>query len=124
MSEEVILLTVLVAENFEPYRESLVALLRLEEVNVLEAANPQEALQFLEDVHIDLVVTDLRLTDDSDKKDASGLEVYRTADEKCIPAILVSSSSVELSGICFVNKSLGWKALWKKIQELTSPIAE
>ncbi len=66
---------VLIADNDQRHRESLAEFLTEEGYEVLEASTPAEARQLLRAGNLDVAVLDVRLTDDSDPHDTSGLDV-------------------------------------------------
>ena len=82
---------VLLADNDSDYRRSLCGLLVLEGYLVEEAGTPTEALEKLARDHFDLVLADLRLQDDTDINDISGMEVAKRASGIGIPCILVTA---------------------------------
>jgi two-component system KDP operon response regulator KdpE len=70
----------------------------LEGYSVSEAGAPEEARKKLEPETFDLVLVDLRLKDDGDVNDISGLEIARLASERGMPCIIVTSfPTVELA---------------------------
>jgi two-component system KDP operon response regulator KdpE len=81
----------LLADNNQDYRESVRGLLELEENEVVEAASEEEAIRILEDQKIDLVLADLRLTDDADTYDFSGLRLAKVASQMRVPVLIVTS---------------------------------
>jgi two-component system KDP operon response regulator KdpE len=81
----------LVADNSPDYRRSLRALLELTEYDVKEASSVKEAIQILESQHIDLLLSDLRLSEDWDAHDYSGLEVAKVAREMDVPCIIMTA---------------------------------
>ncbi len=90
------LVSVLLADNSEKYRASLIPLLRLEGYEVDEADSVEAAIAKLESTAPDLALVDLRLTDDGDDHDISGLEVAKKARERGIPCVIITAyDSVE-----------------------------
>ena len=81
----------LLADNDPDYRHSLRALLELENWQVEDAESVQQALDKLGVVQPDLILADLRLSNDKDDYDISGLEVAKKAAEKHIPCIIISA---------------------------------
>jgi len=81
---------ILLADNLSDYRASLAPLLRLEGYEVEEADSVESALQKLETVSVDLALVDLRLTNDRDDNDVSGMEVAKHASEHDVPCIIVT----------------------------------
>lgn len=82
---------ILLAENDRDYRESLRGFLELEGFRVREAAGPAEARAALEDGRLDLVLADLRLADDDDESDLSGLELASAAREARVPCLILTA---------------------------------
>jgi CheY-like chemotaxis protein len=88
--------TVLLADNDEDYRNSLRPLLEGEGYLVKEAESVQEAKEGLKAISVDLALVDLRLTNDVDDYDISGLKVAKWASERGIPCIVITAfNSVE-----------------------------
>lgn len=83
--------TILVADNAAGYRKSLCALLTSEGYLVEEAESVKTALQKLGSVPACLSLVDLRLTDDNDEHDTSGLEVANKSGELKIPSIVITA---------------------------------
>ncbi|HLO13656.1 MAG TPA: response regulator transcription factor [Anaerolineales bacterium] len=82
---------VLLADNSEDYRRSLKGLLELENYAVEIAASVKEAKDLLDTGDFDLVLIDLRLTDDDASYDVSGFEVAKTAAKLSVPCIFISA---------------------------------
>lgn len=81
---------ILLADNSEDYRRSLKGLLELENYVVEIATSVEEVKQLLATGDFDLILVDLRLTNDSDPYDISGYEVAKLAQKLSIPCIFVS----------------------------------
>lgn len=82
---------ILLADNLSDYRASLVPLLRLEGYEVEEADSVDSAVHKLETVPVDLALVDLRLTNERDDNDISGLEVAKRAGEHNVLCIVVTA---------------------------------
>ena len=82
--------TILLADNNEAYRETWGELLRIEGYEVVMAGSPSEAEERLAVGGIDLAILDVRLKDDSDELDTSGLEVARKVPPS-IPIIIATN---------------------------------
>jgi len=83
---------VLLVDNSADYRHSLLGLLGLEDYAVEEAGSVTEAKEKLLAGDFDLALVDLRLTDDEDNYDLSGLvEVARLAKEQEVPCIIITA---------------------------------
>lgn len=97
----------LLADNDPDYRHSLRGLLELKNYHVEEADSVDEARERLETVPLDLVLIDLRLTDDGDEHDLSGLEVAKKAIDKGIPRIIITSfPSRETTRVALASRGL------------------
>lgn len=84
--------TLLLADNDADYRRSLRRLLELEDYQVEETTSPQEAIEKLGQLKVDLALVDLCLTDHlEDRYDISGLEVAKKASEAGILCIIVTA---------------------------------
>jgi CheY-like chemotaxis protein len=81
----------LVVDNSLEYRRSVRDFLELKGYSTAEAGTAKEALEKLELEDFDLVLTGLRLVDDTDIEDMSGLEVSKFAAHCEVPCILVTS---------------------------------
>jgi DNA-binding response OmpR family regulator len=81
----------LLADNMQEYRQSVRSLLELEENEVEEASSVEDAIQILESGEIDLVLADLRLTDDTDAHDISGLKLAKIASEMRVPCLIMTA---------------------------------
>jgi DNA-binding response OmpR family regulator len=95
----------LIADNNADYRRSLRSLLELEDYWVEEAPSVEEAKAKLEAVPLDLALVDLRLTDDNDQYDISGLEVAKKAGEEGVPCIVITAfESVEATRLALRSR--------------------
>ena len=81
---------VLLADNKEDHRESLGEILKREGYEVLFASNPEQAGKMLWDGKVDIALIDMRLRDDSDPIDRSGLDLIRETKEVKIPKIILT----------------------------------
>lgn len=82
--------TVLLADNQHEYRRSLYLFLELEDYVVHEADSLSKATEILGKERLDLVLADLRLGDEEDDRDFSGLAVAKAAAAKGIPCIMIT----------------------------------
>lgn len=89
--ERNLLARVLLVDNSADYRHSLLGLLGLEDYEVEEAGSVTEGKEKLLAGDFDLALVDLRLTDDEDDYDFSGLEVTRLAGELGIPCVVITA---------------------------------
>lgn len=95
----------LLADNRPEYRHSLRGFLELENYDVIEATSPVEAKEKLGNPGIDLALVDLRLTDDDDTADISGLEVAKLAAKLHIPCIIITAfDSVEVTRLALRSR--------------------
>lgn len=100
----------LLADNDPDYRRSLRSLLELENYTVVEAATVEEAIHQLNTGQPDAALVDLRLNNDSDTYDFSGLEVAKETVSKKIPCLIITAfATVEITRIAL--RSLGTKPL-------------
>jgi DNA-binding response OmpR family regulator len=89
---------ILLADNLEEYRRSVLGFLMLEGYSVAEAGTPDEAKEKLAQGMFDLVLVDLRMRDDDDINDMSGLEIAMFASKLGLPCIIVTAfPTVELA---------------------------
>jgi CheY-like chemotaxis protein len=109
---------ILVADNDLDFLNSLASLLEGEGYSVIVAGTPGEALQILQQVAVDVVITDFRLKDDSACLDTTGVGVYQAAQEQDIPAVLMSASRYGVpAGFRYVHKG-SRDVMLEKIQKL------
>jgi len=125
--------TILIADNSADYRKSLLMRLKLEGYTIAEAESVEQAITALADTKPDVALIDLRLTDDDDTNDMSGLEVAKTARDMDIPCIIITafpsvdatrlalrSRGAEPLAVDFVAKSSGPEALLDTIRAVLS----
>ncbi|CAG1010500.1 hypothetical protein ANRL4_04202 [Anaerolineae bacterium] len=123
---------ILLVDNVEDYRRSLRRLLEAEGFGVLEAASITEADEKLKlPDNIDLALVDLRMTDEQDDYDFSGIELAKKSREKGIPCIIITAypspestyEALRSRGVSpppavnFVSKTKGPTAILIAIQE-------
>ena len=82
---------ILLADNLREYRRSVIGFLELEGYLVAEAGTPEDAQELLVKDEFDLVLADLRMRDDTNLNDMSGLAVAKFASECGIPCIIVTA---------------------------------
>ncbi len=80
---------ILFADNDDEFRETRAELLEQEGCHVIQAANSAEARQRLEAGGIDLAILDIRLENDDDERDLSGLRLAKETAKK-MPTIVTS----------------------------------
>src|SRR5580704_16074424 len=121
---------ILLADNDLDFREARRALLEERGYRVVPASGPEEAKAILDSQLIDVAVLDLRLNDDSDPKDVSGLTLARTSSRTIPKIILTDHATIEAAisalhltpdglppAVRLVKKSDGHDALLTAIQE-------
>ena len=89
---------ILLADNNEKSLESSGRLLRREGYEVIEVPSFEEAREALENPRLDLAILDLRLSDDDDPSDMSGLDLAARCDGR-IPIIILSGKTSETEGL-------------------------
>jgi len=82
---------ILVAENDREYRRTLRKLLESNGYKVIEASSVEMALEMLRANAVDIALVDLRLTDDTDADDTSGLDVAQVASQMNKSCIIMTS---------------------------------
>ncbi len=98
---------ILLVDSSMEYRRSVRGFLELEGYLVEEAATQKEALDKLQTIQFDLMLVDVRLRDEDDPNDLSGLEIAKEASGLDIPTILVTSfPTVELARTALRSQAL------------------
>jgi DNA-binding NtrC family response regulator len=87
--------TILFADNHPDFSKARVEMLEAEGYRVILAANPTEARRLLEKNGIDLAILDIRLLDDDDEKDTSGLTLAKEVAPTVPKIILTDYPSVD-----------------------------
>ena len=82
--------TILLADNLPAFVEERKEILEEAGYRVLTASGPEQARQILEKERVDLAVLDIRLRDDRDPQDRSGLDLARTAAPQ-VPKIILTN---------------------------------
>ena len=96
---------ILLADNRREYRRSVIGFLELEGYVVTEVETPEQALGALELEEFDLALVDLRMREEEDLNDMSGLEVAKFASTLNIPCIIVTAfPTVELARIALRSR--------------------
>lgn len=96
----------LLVDDNADYRHSLRIFLELENYQVEEAVSVDDAIKRLGDSSYDILLLDVRLTNDVDDYDFSGMEVAKKARETKTPCIVVTGhSSVESVRISLNSRS-------------------
>jgi len=120
---------ILLADNSIEYRRFVTQFLESEGYGVTEAESSKGAQEKLESQGFDLLLVNLRMNDDFDLDDISGLEIAKFASERGIPCILLTAfPTVELARTALrsqgaeslakdlISKSGGAQALLKSIR--------
>lgn len=87
--------TILFADNHPDFSKARSEMLEAEGYRVVLAANPTEARRLLEKNSIDLAILDIRLLDDDDEKDTSGLTLAKEVAPTVPKIILTDYPSVD-----------------------------
>lgn len=74
---------ILFADNDKDFLDTRRKILEQEGYRVIEACSPEEAAAILDRARLDAALLDLRLRDDDDEKDTSGLDLAK----RCAPAV-------------------------------------
>jgi CheY-like chemotaxis protein len=129
--------TILFVDNTPEFLKTRSELLESEGYRVIQSTNPAQARKLLGKGGIDLAILDIRLEDDDDEKDVSGLTLAKEADPSIPKIILTNYPSLEavrealkpqlLSGLPpaveFVTKSEGLGELIQAIYRALGPDA-
>jgi DNA-binding NtrC family response regulator len=86
---------ILFADNDPDFLKTRAEFLEQEGYRVIPATDPTEARRKLESGGIDLAIIDIRLSDDDDEKDASGLILAKESDRTVPKIILTGFPSVD-----------------------------
>lgn len=129
--------TILFADNDPDFLKTRTEFLERDGYQVIPAADPTEARCILERGGIDLAILDIRLRDDDDEKDTSGLTLAKKAARPLPKIILTAFPSVDavrealrpqLSGlptaVDFVSKPEGPEALVQAVQRVLGSLAK
>jgi CheY-like chemotaxis protein len=90
---------VLVVDNDKAFRETCVAILKEDGYETREAATPEEARQALVKGGIDLAVIDVRLKDDNNPDDRSGLELVKDKEFHNTPKIIFTAYAIDRENV-------------------------
>jgi CheY-like chemotaxis protein len=139
----------LLADNEAEFRETWGQVLADAGYDIKLAPNPEQARNLLRETGVDLAILDLRLVDDEDEKDISGLEIARDTVFRHIPKIILTAFPTSYENlrkalgptldelppaIAFVDKAEGPKALlgvihhtlgiWPRLRMSTAKVSE
>lgn len=88
---------ILLADNDRDFLKTRQEILESEGYEVITASNPEEAMNKLEHDSIGLAIVDLRLRDDSDDKDLSGLMIIKKVAPQVPKILLTAHATVEVT---------------------------
>ena len=97
--------TLLLADNNQAFLETTKLALENAGYSVLTAKSPAEARRLLLDQYVDIALLDMRLRDDTDENDTSGLDIAKNVAQN-IPKVIVS----EYESFDAARNALGIKA--------------
>jgi DNA-binding response OmpR family regulator len=81
---------ILFADNVKRFLNARAELLEDAGYTVVKASSPQEARQMLEEARVQLAILDIRLVDDTDEEDVSGLTLAKEPAFRPIPKIILT----------------------------------
>lgn len=84
-------MNILLADNDPDYLSTCAEILAAEGHRIYPAASPAEARMVLDERHVHLAILDIRLRDDDDEQDISGLTLAKEAAYQAIPKIMLTS---------------------------------
>jgi CheY-like chemotaxis protein len=87
--------TILFVDNAPDFLKARSELLEMEGYRVIQATNPAQARKIIEKGGIDLAIIDIRLEDNDDEKDVSGLTLAKETDPSIPKIILTNYPSIE-----------------------------
>jgi len=125
--------TILLADNDRDFAETRAEILKVEGYKVLIAFSPAQAEEALNRGEVDLAILDIRLTNDDDARDSSGLQLAKEV-APSIPKIILTGfpsyefvrEALQLSptghpvAVDFLSKQQGPKALIDSIERLVA----
>lgn len=124
---------ILFADNDPDFLKTRAEFLEQEGYRVIPAVDPTEARRKLESGGIDLAIIDIRLSDDDDEKDASGLILAKESDRTVPKIILTGFPSVNAvrealgprldglpAAVSFVGKQEGPESLLMEVRRVLS----
>ena len=82
--------TILFADNDDDFLKTRAERLEKEGYYVVPASDPTQALRVLEQGEIDLAILDIRLQNDDDEKDTSGLTLAKVETARLVPKIVLT----------------------------------
>lgn len=117
--------TILLMDNNEDFLEVQAELLEQDGYHTLQATSIREAKEKLRDHYIHLAIVDVRMVDDGDRDDFSGLEIVRDPAYETIPKIILTAylswqateTAFDKQLVDMVNKKDGPEAINEKVQK-------
>jgi DNA-binding NtrC family response regulator len=88
---------ILFADNDAEFLRTRKEILEAESYEVISASSPEEATALLQDATVDLAVVDLRLRDDKDEADISGLALITSAAPHVPKILMTAYPTVEMT---------------------------
>jgi two-component system NtrC family response regulator len=88
---------IVLADNDAEFLRTRKEILEAEGYEVVAASGPEEAATFLQDQTVDLAVVDLRLRDDKDEADISGLALIKSAAPRVPKILMTAYPTVEMT---------------------------
>jgi DNA-binding response OmpR family regulator len=82
---------ILLADNNLDYLDSRAEMLEESGYTVIKASSPEEARKVLEENYVHLALLDIRLRNDKDDKDLSGIQLARDTTTQLVPKIMITS---------------------------------
>ncbi len=127
--------TILFADNDPDFLRTRAEFLEQEGYRVIAAADPTEARRLLERGEIDLAILDIRLQDDDDERDTSGLTLAKQAARSVPKLMLTGFPTVDAvreilrpqmdglpAAVEFVGKQEGPEVLIRAIRQALGPV--
>ncbi|MDZ7363573.1 MAG: response regulator [candidate division KSB1 bacterium] len=87
----------LLADNDAEFLHTRKEILEAESYDVVSASSPEEAKALLQDQTVDLAIVDLRLRDDKDEADISGLALIKSAAPHVPKILMTAYPTVEMA---------------------------
>lgn len=125
---------ILIADNDSVFLKSRAELLEENGYRVVQASSPREAERIMKEGRVDLAILDIRLVDDKDEKDVSGLKLAAEI-ARFLPKVIMTNypnsqnTAVALkpqldglpSAVEFVDKQGGAEALLEAVRSALGP---
>ena len=119
---------VLISDNHLEFLDTRAEFLEMAGYQVLKATNPNQTRQAMMNANIHLAILDVRLTNDGDDTDKSGLDIARDPTLRFIPSIMLTDFPVvddvrdalrsgESSAVDYVTKKAGPQAMIEAVNQ-------